>query len=106
MESQAWSRLAAGQTDAPCTTIANVFLLKGKALITPARDQGILTGVTRQTLLHSAAATGSIWGIGMSQVWRTSFVGGGIFMVETNSQCSISENPFNFKDFKKIFGKT
>ena len=41
-----------------CTTIANVFLLKGKALITPARDQGILTGVTRQTLLHSAAHLG------------------------------------------------
>jgi branched-chain amino acid aminotransferase len=41
-----------------CTTIANVFLLKGKTLITPARDQGILTGVTRQTLLHSAAHLG------------------------------------------------
>ncbi|MCA3556201.1 aminotransferase class IV [Aestuariivirga sp.] len=41
-----------------CTTIANVFLLRGKALITPARDQGILTGVTRQTLLHSAAHLG------------------------------------------------
>jgi len=41
-----------------CSTIANVFLLKGKALITPARDQGILTGVTRQALLHSAAHLG------------------------------------------------
>ncbi|MEI8179720.1 aminotransferase class IV [Aestuariivirga sp.] len=41
-----------------CTTIANLFLLKGKSLITPARDQGILTGVTRQTLLHSAAHVG------------------------------------------------
>ena len=41
-----------------CTTIANIFLLKGKTLVTPARDQGILTGVTRQTLLHSAAHLG------------------------------------------------
>lgn len=41
-----------------CTTIANIFLLKGKRLVTPARDQGILTGVTRQTLLHSAAHLG------------------------------------------------
>ena len=36
------------------TTIANIFLLKGKKLITPARDQGILTGVIRQALLASA----------------------------------------------------
>lgn len=41
-----------------CTTIANIFLLKGKRLVTPSRDQGILTGVTRQTLLHSAAHLG------------------------------------------------
>lgn len=41
-----------------CTTIANIFLLKGRTLVTPARDQGILTGVTRQTLLHSAAHLG------------------------------------------------
>lgn len=41
-----------------CATIANIFLLKGKTLVTPARDQGILTGVTRQTLLHSAAHLG------------------------------------------------
>ena len=41
-----------------CSTIANIFLLKGRTLITPSRDQGILTGVTRQTLLHSAAHLG------------------------------------------------
>ena len=41
-----------------CTTISNIFLLKGKTLVTPSRDQGILTGVTRQTLLHSAAHLG------------------------------------------------
>lgn len=41
-----------------CTTIANIFLLKGRTLVTPGRDQGILTGVTRQTLLHSAAHLG------------------------------------------------
>ncbi|WP_374332276.1 aminotransferase class IV [Aestuariivirga sp.] len=41
-----------------CTTIANIFLLKGKTLVTPSRDQGILTGVTRQTLLHSAVHLG------------------------------------------------
>lgn len=41
-----------------CTTIANLFLLKDGTLVTPARDQGILTGVTRQALLHSAAHLG------------------------------------------------
>ena len=41
-----------------CTTIANIFLLKNGTLVTPARDQGILTGVTRQTLIHSAAHLG------------------------------------------------
>lgn len=41
-----------------CTTIANVFLLKDRTLVTPSRDQGILTGVTRQSLLHSAAHLG------------------------------------------------
>ncbi len=46
------------QGNVACTTISNIFLLKGKALVTPARDQGILTGVTRQTLLHSAAHLG------------------------------------------------
>lgn len=41
-----------------CTTIANLFLLKGRTLITPARDQGILTGVMRQALIHSATHLG------------------------------------------------
>lgn len=41
-----------------CSTIANVFLMKGGALVTPARDQGILTGVTRQALIHAAAHLG------------------------------------------------
>lgn len=41
-----------------CSTIANIFLLKGRTLVTPARDQGILTGVMRQTLIHSAAHLG------------------------------------------------
>ncbi len=41
---------------AACSTIANVFLLKGQTLITPSRDQGILTGVTRQTLIAAAAS--------------------------------------------------
>ena len=39
---------------AACSTIANLFLLKGTTLVTPARDQGILTGVTRQALVHAA----------------------------------------------------
>lgn len=43
-----------------CTTIANLFLLKGKKLITPSRDQGILTGVTRQALLASASHLGLV----------------------------------------------
>jgi len=41
-----------------CSTIANVFLMKDGTLITPARDQGILTGVTRQALIHAAAHLG------------------------------------------------
>ena len=41
-----------------CSTIANIFLLKAKRLVTPARDQGILTGVTRQALVHAAAHLG------------------------------------------------
>ena len=43
---------------AACSTIANLFLLKGRTLITPARDQGILTGVMRQALIHNAAHLG------------------------------------------------
>lgn len=41
-----------------CSTIANVFLLVKGTLVTPARDQGILTGVMRQALIHSAAHLG------------------------------------------------
>lgn len=41
-----------------CSTIANIFLLKNGTLVTPARDQGILTGVTRQALIHAAAHLG------------------------------------------------
>jgi branched-chain amino acid aminotransferase len=41
-----------------CTTIANIFLLMKGKLVTPARDQGILTGVMRQALIHSAARLG------------------------------------------------
>jgi branched-chain amino acid aminotransferase len=40
------------------SSIANIFLLKGRTLITPARDQGILTGVMRQVLIHSATHLG------------------------------------------------
>lgn len=43
---------------AACTTIANLFLMKNGTLITPARDQGILTGVTRQVLISAAAQLG------------------------------------------------
>lgn len=41
-----------------CSTIANVFLLLGAALVTPARDQGILTGIMRQALVHAAPRLG------------------------------------------------
>lgn len=41
-----------------CSSIANLFLLKGRTLVTPARGQGILTGVMRQALLHAAARLG------------------------------------------------
>lgn len=41
-----------------CTTIANLFLLKKNKLLTPSRDQGILTGVTRQALIAAAQHIG------------------------------------------------
>ncbi len=41
-----------------CSSIANIFLLKGRTLLTPGRDQGILTGVMRQALIHSAIRLG------------------------------------------------
>jgi len=37
-----------------CTTIGNLFLIKGDRLITPRADQGILRGVTRAKLLSHA----------------------------------------------------
>ena len=40
------------------TTIANIFLLKGNRLITPSRDQGILNGIARDTLVGGAADLG------------------------------------------------
>jgi branched-chain amino acid aminotransferase len=41
-----------------CTTIANVFLWKGGRIVTPGRDQAILTGVMRQALIAAAAHLG------------------------------------------------
>ena len=41
-----------------CSTIANLFLVKNGALVTPARDQGILTGVIRQALIAAAGHLG------------------------------------------------
>ena len=43
-----------------CATVANVFLLKGKKLVTPSRDQAILTGVMRQILLSLAPRLGLV----------------------------------------------
>jgi branched-chain amino acid aminotransferase len=43
---------------AACTTIANLFLVKDGTLVTPARGQGILTGVTRQALIAAAQHLG------------------------------------------------
>ena len=41
-----------------CSTIANIFLLLKNKLVTPARDQAILTGVTRQALIAAAQHIG------------------------------------------------
>jgi branched-chain amino acid aminotransferase len=41
-----------------CSTIANLFLVKNGLLVTPARDQGILTGVIRQALIAAAGNLG------------------------------------------------
>jgi branched-chain amino acid aminotransferase len=40
------------------TTIANLFLIRGNDLITPARDQGLLPGIMRGLVLAHAAAIG------------------------------------------------
>lgn len=40
------------------TTIANIFLLKGKKLITPAEDQAILKGITRGKLIAGGSELG------------------------------------------------
>ena len=40
------------------TTIGNLFVLKGQDLLTPAADQGILSGITRAKLLHHASSLG------------------------------------------------
>lgn len=41
-----------------CTSIANVFAVRGRHLLTPARDQAILPGVMRGVLLLHAQALG------------------------------------------------
>ncbi|MFT3674035.1 aminotransferase class IV [Aestuariivirga sp.] len=41
-----------------CTTIANIFVVKGKRLITPARSEAILPGIMRGVLLAEAKALG------------------------------------------------
>lgn len=41
-----------------CTTIANIFVLKGKRLITPARSEAILPGIMRGIVLAEAKALG------------------------------------------------
>jgi branched-chain amino acid aminotransferase len=40
------------------TTIANIFMLQGNSLITPARDQGILGGIARGLLMRSTTELG------------------------------------------------
>jgi branched-chain amino acid aminotransferase len=42
------------------TTIGNLFVIKGKDLLTPASDQGILPGIARAKLLHHAASIGLV----------------------------------------------
>lgn len=41
-----------------CTTIANIFVVKGKRLITPARSEAILPGIIRSVVLAEAKALG------------------------------------------------
>ena len=40
------------------TTVGNIFVLQGDALITPSLDQGILPGITRRVLLDNAEKLG------------------------------------------------
>jgi branched-chain amino acid aminotransferase len=41
-----------------CSTVGNVFVLKGKTLMTPAVGEGILPGIARAKILQHAAAWG------------------------------------------------
>ena len=41
-----------------CATVANIFLLKAKMLITPADDQAVLKGITRGKLIEGASKLG------------------------------------------------
>lgn len=41
-----------------CTSIGNIFVIKGKRLITPALDQAILPGIMRQVIINIAPRLG------------------------------------------------
>jgi branched-chain amino acid aminotransferase len=41
-----------------CSTVGNVFLVKGKTLITPSEDQGVLPGIMRRVVMDGAPALG------------------------------------------------
>jgi branched-chain amino acid aminotransferase len=41
-----------------CSTVGNVFLVKGKTLLTPSEVQGVLPGIMRRVVLDGAAALG------------------------------------------------
>lgn len=47
-----------GEGRVASSTIANIFVVKGTTLITPARTEGILPGIMRQVLLREAGALG------------------------------------------------
>ncbi len=44
--------------NASCTTIANLFIIKGKRLVTPARSEAVLPGIMRGILVAEAGALG------------------------------------------------
>jgi branched-chain amino acid aminotransferase len=41
-----------------CTSIANVFVVKGKTLVTPPEQDGVLRGIVRQFLIEQAGSLG------------------------------------------------
>ena len=85
-----------------CSTIGNVFLLKGNTLITPSRDQGILPGIMRRVVIEGANECGL--GVEERHVGQHEIsTADGLFL--TNSLRLLRPSPAHeVKDFHRLIG--